>query len=351
MKRRIYTSLLCMLMMIFCNTSFVCASNSNNGAISFSVSTDVDYTGDIKIILTNISTENQYEYTLKYEDGYKATYSIFRGYTYKFDYKLESDEFELIGYQKEYDFENNSIANCIMKIQKKEVSNDLADNTDFSDMTDEDMFDLYLETIVPILSDVDSKSFLQIYKFDKFKQYYMENGGTEEEWENMNELDSFLSYYTCYYPIISLSNSDNQAKFLENLTMTKTNLQNNQIVDWELVYDATVNMWKYIWKCWIIDNRKVDFKKSFTDYMNDKEGIYLEPITDEELLESTLEDKEQNQNISDDKVVEENSENKDAVVKDILKNNLFSISLLLIICIVAMVVYIKKQLAKNKDIF
>jgi len=230
-----------------------------------------DFTENIAFVLEDENTQVKFSYALTEQNEYMGELNILGGRTYfasatfgSSKYKTDlAEKYEIADEEVELVF---SVTPIIYSIEndEREALNWNDEETKISDNADEDLdpetglktaksvLREYEEKVSFIQNDPNFSSFLTLYSGGMFKKYYLNADpmNTEEQWDNMKEVDRFNYYITYYMPYTKMMNYEFSSAniMIEELISQKNIL--SQIEKGDIVYDAVVDVWKWHYSYW-----------------------------------------------------------------------------------------------------
>lgn len=340
----------------------------NDGIVLFNVRIDVPKSFNNDIILKFKGNNKEYDYSFKLTDAdnYKSMFALKTGTVYKAEYIIDGAElgkYKLLNIQETYDGKTSINYDCDLVLSDMSNDNSNIVNTSSNEKeqisispspnSHDEVYKEYVSLVTPILlNNSNYDSMLNVYNSDKFKEYFLDGGGTDDEWNTMNNVDTFIHYITYTYPknILTNRNIKNENGFIELLNGTKVLLEGTNDKEWTIIYNSTKDLWGYIWDYWSVNKVIINFYEDNV-YSNDE----IIDVIDDIIIsnDEILNDKTTNDitpipssipainNVDENVITDENENN---VVLDILKNNFITLIVLVIAIIIFAVLYIKRKL-------
>ena len=236
--------------------------------VGYIPSGDSSFTGDIAVTLTDIATNNEYQFLLSANKAYNAneTYSIIANTTYKVTAICrDTDKFIVVnadgtlidsyaattaGLYFDWEITDNTYVDVNNSAHGENAKDSPVVASGASDIIKE----FYQKTSF-IAKDKDYKTFLGNWAGATYKTLYMsEKGNTEESWNALTLYDRACYSLLYTYPkscILGGNNSiyaKDRATFIKNLELAKQGMTG--LKDNDIVYKALVDAWDWHWTNW-----------------------------------------------------------------------------------------------------
>lgn len=325
--------------------------------LTFKVNTDKDFTGNIAVIMKDIATNKEYQFLLQSNKGYSANdkFGIVANTTYNVSVSYpNSDKFKLFNADgteiKSYHATESGL-NLLWEM--KAISKDTATITQKSgdkpkvNFTANEMVNKFVEKTKFIEFESGYKNFINLWSGAVYKELYLtEKGSTEKSWNTMSKYQQACYTLLFLYPktFILGTNSNIYATdrntFIKNLDVPNMLLKN--LSKGDAVYTALIEAWDWHWNNW-------STKRLF---INPFEGVKYDETDKKESLndfELTPQDKKEIQkDIANTKEVVKGEEKRKNLASpnnflDILKKNIVTLLILIIIGIAFLVVFLKNK--------
>lgn len=264
-----------------------------------------DFTENITFVLESEITQVRHAFELTKENEYEGILCVFENRTYlasvyfpsSSKYKTDiAENYDIAGEEVELAFNVTpivySIENDEGKIpnwndDKMEVLDDEIDS-ETGLRTAESVLKSYEEKVSFIQDDPNFSTFLALYSGGMFKKYYLKADpmNTEEQWNNMREIERFNYYITYYMPYMKIINYEFSTanEMIEELISQKNIL--SEIENGDIVYNAIVEVWKWHYSYW-------QHTGTFYNFYNYYDGIKSDKTSDLETIRLTEKDKKE----------------------------------------------------------
>lgn len=299
-----------------------------SGDVSFTITQDSGFTYNVLLTKGNnytdvINVVKDVEYTVKATISTNAT-----------KYKIEGvdDSYKVSGKEAEIDFK---VTDNTLQATTDNTTNEVKDNTtnevkDTNLLSKKEVYENYIKDTSFMENNSNYKNFFAIYRSDIMKKYFLDIDelNSEDDWKKMSDFEKW-NYYILYTRPKTLIMGDNgidtEDKLLSNLTSEEALLKNLQ--DGDKVIKAVKTVWKWEWSEW---EKKGEFPNIYDEY--EKGTVEKHSVRD---LNS---DYGKVDTDDTDDTVKENG------IKSILKKNVFSLIVLVIIGIAtATIIIIRKK--------
>lgn len=308
----------------------------------------------IAFVLEQDSTQVRFSYALTKDNHYMGSISVVGGTTYTASVSFPSSSKHQTNLAEKYEIEGEEVeltfnVETIKFSSETEEDNTLAtktthgeeSNTEIDIQTADNVLNNYLEKVSFVQEDKKFFSFLTTYSGDMFKKYYLEADpmNTEEQWDNMKEIERFNYYITYYMPYTKMMNYqfDTENEFINELVAQKAILQT--IDNGDMVYDAIVNVWKWHYEYW-------RYTGTFYNFHNYYDGTNAETPTTTEIIKLENKEKEELKEVKSEMEEEINLEKK-VVSRKVanpfilwIKENFLTCIILVVTSITFLVVYL-----------
>ncbi|MBQ3514986.1 MAG: hypothetical protein IJA32_14520 [Lachnospiraceae bacterium] len=261
---------------------------------------------EIKVTLEYEETQVRATVTLTTENGYTKNLTVLSDNTFLASADFQSTDTYGTDLAEKYDIEGEEVE-LIFNVIPADTKT-IEENTEIEIFQDEEMeidpstglptaesvIKNFEEKVAFIENDSNFDSFLALYSGPMFKEYYLEadSMNTEEQWNNMKEIERFVYYITYIKPFSKMINYEyaNTNEFIEELTGEKQRLEQRENGD--VVYDAIVDVWEWQYAYWQHTGSIYNF---FNDYDDSNAGT----PTESEAVKLTENEKEEMEEIEE----------------------------------------------------
>lgn len=329
--------------------------------LTFKVTADKDFTGDIAVIMTDIATNKEYQFLLQSNKGFNSNdkFGVLANTTYKVSVSypntdkfklLNSDATEIKSYHAtasglnlswEMKAASNAIVTTTEKIENKPTVN----------FTANEMVNKFVEKTKFIEHDSQYKDFISGCAGAVYKNLYLaEKGKTEESWNAMSKYQqacySLLFLYPKTYMLGTNSNiyaADRNA-FIKNLNIPNMLLKPTNKGD--VVYNALVEAWDWHWNNWntkrVFINPFEGVKYDETDKEESLNDFELKPQEKKEIMQEIQKDSKDVKAVVNGIDKRKDLSNPDNFL-NILKKNIITLIILVAIGIAFLIVFLKNK--------
>lgn len=298
-----------------------------------------EFNKDIAFVLVQTSTDFRYQVVLTKNKGYEATLTVLNNMEYTVNVKIDEAKYKISGIQDKYVIDKSMVnINFAVKDGLTQIESGYTNEGDDQNANEKneagikDVYETYINSVSFIKDDTKYKPFLDIYSYSIMKGYFLEaeSTNTEEQWNEMTEYERF-NYYILYVRPKILMTGINAVKSVselkDGLTSEKQLLKNidrgNEVVK------AIETVWEWEWNKYLETGEFPNLYNIF-----EKDSI----LKHVESNESTVNINQQNE--------ENRKSNDNTIVKRLfkgIKNNIFSITLLIVVGIGVIIVIYKDK--------
>lgn len=337
-----FIKLITVLLLLTCvNFTNVKASEVDNEFTTLTIKADVsDYNGEIAFVFEQ---DNGFKYNvlLTKDENYTNTIDIVGNMEYKAEATIKNNngKYKIEGLSEKYNVKGKNVE---IKFKVKKIDLQVTENTQVDSTTKvkednklldkETVYNNYIKAVEFIETDDNYSNFLKLYNNDIMKSYFLEADtlNTEDDWKQMSDFEKW-NYYILFVRTKTLIMGENavesESELLNNLGSESALLSN--IENGNKVIEAVKTVWCWEWENW---EKTGEFINIYDEYSE-------KPIEKHNAKE--LNDKKDNSNKNKNK-------NNESGLFNGLKNNIFSLLILLIVGIATIcVVIIRKR--KNYD--
>lgn len=317
---------------------------------------------DIKVTLEYEETQVRASVTLTTENGYTKNLTVLSGNIFLANANFESIDKYDTDLEEKYSIEGGEVE-LIFNVIPAETIEDIEENTEIESShgeemeidpltglpTPESVIKNFEKKVSFIEDDSNFDSFLALYSGPMFKGYYLEydSMNTEEQWNNMKEIDRFIYYISYIKPFSKMTNYQftNANEFIEELTAEKQRLC--QVENGYIVYDAIVDVWEWQYDYW-------QHTGSIFNFFNYYDGLNAGTPTESESEAVKLTEKEEMEEVKEEitKELNEETEKEDNPAVQWIKENWLTGTILILAGVSFLVVHLiskKKNLSVGNE--
>lgn len=343
--------------------------------VRFSATVPEEFEGDIIITLENSNTLDRNGVVLNADNDYFDATNVLGGNVYNTYVRFSNGENWKSDISEQYEIPNGNVAEFSINVTDGSPANNILtadtieeneseENVEVTHSEDIDPFTNILKGEVAIQNFVNKISFIQnetaydsfldVYGWAAMQEDYLEHNtlNTPERWEKMSNFDRFVWRKACFVPTLYLFKSGSLEEYTDNATsVEKSKLELFDYPSESLIYDALVELCEWHYSYFQITGTVYDYYNNGVEYIYENETQdttmkHEESINNEELQEF--------KNETDSEFPEKETEELDTEIEkkepnkflQLLKANIVTLLLLILVGIAFLVVK-QKNLSAN----